>query len=247
MKCLAAIAVLGVMWVLPVSAAETVKLATIEWPPYNSESMPQGGATSAVISAAFAAVGVEVTYEFLPFKRAALVGTTEPTYGGYTTEYYSDEVAAQCQLSKPVGKSPVGFVKKLGSDFTWNTVADLKNVTIGVVDGYVNDGGPFDAAVAAKEVKVEAVRDDLTVIRKVAAGRNPVGVIDANVLAYLQTINKDIAGVLKMDDHLLKEHELFVCFQKTPVGEALRNKFSEGLAKINIDDEYSKYFAKNFK
>jgi polar amino acid transport system substrate-binding protein len=240
-------AVIGLIWNAPANAADAVKLANIEWPPYSSKTLPEYGATSALITAAFSAVGVDVTYVFLPFKRAVIAGTTDPEYAGYTTEYYSEDVASHCHLSKPVGVSPVGFAKPQDSTFTWKTIDDLANTVIGVVDGYVNDDGPFDAAMAAKKIKVELVSDDLMVLRKIAHGRTPIGVVDANVLAYLQSVNTDIAGVLKMDDHLLKNHDLFVCFQKTATGESLRNRFNEGLAKLNVADEYARYLKTNIK
>lgn len=242
-----AIASLVYIWAGIAHAGETVKLANLDWPPYSSDSMPNKGATSAVIERAFASVGLGVAFDFLPFNRAVLVGMSDPTFAGYTTEYYSREVNERCALSAPIGKSPVGFVQKLGDTFTWNTLDDLKPLVVGVVDGYVNDGAEFDAAVTAKTIKVEAVKDDLTVLRKVAAGRTPIGVVDANVVAYLQGTNKDLAGTLRMNGKLLKEHDLFVCFQKTPAGVAVRDKFNEGLAKLDLDGEYAAYFKANFK
>jgi len=229
-----------------VRAAETVKIANIDWPPYSASSLPEGGVVSAIIKKAFAGVGVDVVFDFVPFNRAVALGTSEPSFIGYTTEYRSEEVEKRCELSKPIGRSPVGFVKKTGSAFAWNTLDDLTNVVIGVVDGYVNDGGDFDAAIASGKIKTEAVKDDLTVLRKVAAGRNPVGVVDANVLAYISGIQKDLAGALTMDKHLLKEHDLLVCFRKDAKGAAARDRFNDGLSKLDLQAEYSAYFAANF-
>lgn len=227
-------------------AAETVKIANIEWPPYSDSSLPGGGAVSAIIKKAFAGVGVDVVYDFVPFNRAVALGTADPAYIGYTTEYRSPEVEKRCALSNSVGRSPVGFVKKTGSAFAWNTLDDVANFTVGVVDGYVNDGGEFDAAIASGKIKAEAVKDDLTVLRKIAAGRNPIGVVDANVLAYLTNIQKDLAGALTMDKHLLKEHDLLVCFRNDATGAAARDRFNQGLAKLDIQAEYTAYFAANF-
>lgn len=49
---------------------ETITLTNGEWAPYLSESFKYGGFLSRVCSEAFALEGVDVEYEYLPWKRA---------------------------------------------------------------------------------------------------------------------------------------------------------------------------------
>lgn len=54
--------------------AEDVRVvfATGEWPPYTSESLPNYGAATALVSAISKAGGIEPVYQFYPWKRAEL-------------------------------------------------------------------------------------------------------------------------------------------------------------------------------
>ena len=52
------------------SAQDTVVISTGEWAPFTSESMDNNGVGLHIISAAFAQVGLEVEYQFLPWTRA---------------------------------------------------------------------------------------------------------------------------------------------------------------------------------
>lgn len=51
-------------------ARDHVVLSNGEWAPYLSENLPHYGAASHIVQAAFAAVDVEVRYEFYPWKRS---------------------------------------------------------------------------------------------------------------------------------------------------------------------------------
>jgi polar amino acid transport system substrate-binding protein len=236
------------LWLWPdiAGAADPVRFASIEWPPYTSETLPEGGVVTAVVRKALANAGIEPSFSYLPYKRAVMTGLHAPSFIGYLTEYYSPGVADSCYLSNPVGTAPVGFVQKAGIGYSWSSLADLQDLVIGVVDGYVNDGGPFDAAVAAQRITVEPVRDDRTVVRKVVAGRNRLGVIDPNVLRYLLRFDRSLTGV-EMNPHILAENRIFVCFRRTPEGKALREAFDRGLERVDLTAEYAAYFTSLFR
>lgn len=50
--------------------SETVKIATGDFPPWTSESLPHGGFINRVVSSAFKLSGVDVEFHYLPWKRA---------------------------------------------------------------------------------------------------------------------------------------------------------------------------------
>ena len=49
-----------------------IRLTNGEWAPYQSETLPDYGAASALVTAAFKAVGIEVEYGFFPWNRAMI-------------------------------------------------------------------------------------------------------------------------------------------------------------------------------
>lgn len=211
------------------AAADQVRLTSLEWPPYSGESLPGGGTFFQSVETALAAVGDDVAVDFFPWNRAVRLGLAGEDYVGYGPEYFAEDY--ECEWSDPIGNSPVGFVQNVDTPIAWETVSDLTAYTIGVVQGYVNDGAEFDAMIASGALTVDAVADDLANVRKVAAGRIDAAVIDRNVLDFLVSeVEPDLAGHVAMNDHLLVVHDLYVCFAPTESGRAARDHFNEGLA-----------------
>src|SRR3569623_833694 len=80
---------------------KTITLANGEWPPYTSESLPDYGSVSRLVTAAFAHEGIKVNYVFFPWKRAledSRAGKLDGTLIWARTDYreadflYSDAV-----------------------------------------------------------------------------------------------------------------------------------------------------------
>ncbi len=217
--------------------AKTVTLTSLEWPPYTSETLKAKGASAAVASAAFKAMGYTLSIEFYPWNRAVSYAKDDPKYAGYFPEYYSKENEADFVYSAPMGSGPLGFVERKDAQVKWNTLADLKKVTVGVVNGYINTL-EFDTMVTAKTLKAEAVNDDTTNVVKVANKRIPLAVIDSNVLQYLVYNDKTAIpyrDAVQMNAKLLEIKTLHICFKKGSDGEKLAAVFNEGLTKINVE------------
>ena len=96
--------------------AETVKLTSLDWPPYTSESIAMQGASVAVAKAAFEAVGIDLQVDFFPWKRAVAYGKDNPEYDGYFPEYYAESLKQDFILSVPMGNGPLGFAQSAKSD-----------------------------------------------------------------------------------------------------------------------------------
>jgi polar amino acid transport system substrate-binding protein len=226
--------------------SKTVTLTSLEWPPYTSESLAQLGASSAVATAAFKAMGYDLKIEFYPWNRAVLYAKTDPKYIGYFPEYYSKENEADFLYSAPMGTGPLGFVERKDSPVKWQSLNDLKPLTIGVVNGYINTA-EFDEMVSAKKLKVDGVVDDNTNVVKVANKRIPLAVIDPNVLNYLVYHDKVIIpyrDVVQFNAKTLELKSLYVCFKKGAEGQKWAAIYNEGLKKINVDKIMRDYFAK---
>lgn len=227
-----------------VAEDKVIRLTSLEWPPYSSAAIEQQGASVAVVRAAAEAMGYKLEVKFFPWNRA-VAAAEDPKSGfdGYFPEYHSEDVASKFALSDSIGSGPLGFVESVAAPVSWSSLSDLKDKPIGVVDGYVNTS-EFDAKVASGELRAEAVSDDLTNIKKVAAGRIAVAVIDKNVLAFLLANESGLAAAkdkVQFNGKLLEDKQLYVAFQKSEKGAAAAKVVNEGLKKIDVKAVMSEF------
>lgn len=212
-----------------------VYLTSLEWPPYIGEQLPEQGAMAVVAREAFAAMGYTLHIEFFPWMRAIHNAKQNSKYAGYFPEYYAKTIEEDFLYSQPIGISPLGFIERKDDPVVWQTLDDLKTITIGTVVGYVNTE-EFDQKVAAGELHVSTVKLDVSNILKVAARRIRLAVIDRHVSEYLVEHDVEAASVkdaIQFNTNMLEEKKLFICFSRSPENERLRDLFNEGLRKID--------------
>ena len=233
------IAIVALFLCVTVHAEETkrpvVRLASLEWPPYSTNSLPEQGMTSAVIRAAFAAVGYDVQIDIYPWSRTVRLGEDGASgYAGYFPRYYNEATASKTVYSPSVGEGPLGFVENIAHPVTWNTLDDLRGLTIGIVKDYANTE-EFDRRVAAGELQVAETMSDRSNVLKIGYARQDLAVVDPNVLNYLIRHDQDvdqIADEIRMNGHLLEIKQLYVAFNLDNV--ALAEIFRQGLARIDV-------------
>lgn len=235
MRVLSTIVTLAVLLLPSFLKADTIKLTSLEWPPYTSAAMKEQGASVAVAKAAFKAMGHDLVVEFYPWKRAVHLAK-EGKFDGYFPEYYSESLKQDFVLSEPMGSGPLGFAELKSKPVTWSSLNDLKKYTVGVVSGYVNTTD-FDKMVADKSIKASEASDDVKNLLKLSSGRTDLAVVDQNVMSYLLASDpklKKQAGKLQFNSTLLEDKQLYVCFKKGPRGEKLAGILNEGLKKIDV-------------
>lgn len=233
-----ALAKLGTAFIFTVlssiSLAETVKLTSLEWPPYSGQDLPNQGASIAVAKAAFDAMGHTLEVDFFPWSRAVALAKGDDSYVGYFPEYlYESE---DFVFSDPMGKGPLGFVEQSSNPIQWESLDDLKSYQIGVVQDYVNTA-ELDAMIASDEIDASSVTSDAQNVLKVAAGRVDVAVIDSNVLDFLLANDprvSNVKGKVQMNDKLLVTKDLYIAFKNSPAGQKWKKVFDEGLKKIDV-------------
>ena len=112
-----------------------VYVTSLEWPPYVGETLPEQGAMAVVAREAFAAMGYTLHIEFFPWMRAIYYAKREGKYAGYFPEYYAKAIEEQFLFSATIGASPLGFLERKDDPIAWQTLDDLKAITIGAVNG----------------------------------------------------------------------------------------------------------------
>jgi polar amino acid transport system substrate-binding protein len=240
-KCLVTLACIatltgGVAAQQTVPESRVIRLTSLEWPPYTGPALRRQGATTAVVRAAFAAMGYGIEVEFYPWSRAVASIRQDSEFVGYFPEYMSPEIARGFLMSDPIGSGPLGFAELADKPVHWENLDDLARYRIGVVQDYVNTE-EFDKRVREGKLTTDSTLDDAHNLLKLAAGRVTLAVVDKRVFEYLLRNDarlKRVASRLHFNSHLLEDKQLYICFRRSPEGERARNILNAGLRKIDI-------------
>ncbi len=214
--------------------AESVNLASLDWPPYTGAKLPGQGISAQVVTAVFAKAGIDSQFKFLPWQRAVDTARSDASFVGYFPEYA--DPSSPCLFSEPIGHGPLGFAEQSGKPIVWSALGDLKSIKIGVVAGYVNTA-EFDRMVAADELKADVATSDELNLLKLANGRFDLAVVDQNVMQYLLQTSpklKPLAAKLQFNTKLLEDKSLHVCFTNSPAGKQALAKFNEALKQVDV-------------
>ena len=249
MKTLATSIFVSAMVASAVHAADRIVVTTLEWPPYTSEALPKGGATTEVVRQAFAAAGIEVEVTTLPWKRAIAVAKDDPASAAYFPGYHCRHVEGFTE-SEPIGNGPLGFAQNENAQVSWENGDDIgeQKLRVGTVLGYANTD-EFDEKAGTGWIRAIPAPDDVTNLRKLARQRIDLAVIDKLVLSYLlatePTLKPD-ADAISFNRKSLEDKTLYLCFNDDEDGRVLRDVFNEGLAQIDPDEIVERYFDTEF-
>jgi polar amino acid transport system substrate-binding protein len=229
--------------------AETVLVNTLEWPPYTSAELPKGGATTNVIKRAFAAAGMEVSVNYLPWKRAISMAKDDASVAAYYPGYHCRHVDGFI-ASDPIGNGPLGFAENVNAPAFWQNIDDIgaQKLKVGTVLGYANTD-EFDEKAGTGWIRSIPAPDDLTNLRKLVRKRIDMAVIDKLVLSYILATEPtlaDEADSLQFNARPLENKILYLCFNDDEAGRALRDVFNAGLAKVDVEKSVEVYFEKEF-
>jgi polar amino acid transport system substrate-binding protein len=213
---------------------KTVRLASLDWPPYTMAGNINGGA-ELVVRRAFEAMGYRLVVEVLPWNRAVYNATNAPAFDGYFPEYWASAAEKTFFFSRPIGRSPLGFAERKAEPVAWQRLDDLAGIRIGTVSGYINTD-EFDTRAKAGGLSVEEALSDSINLRKLARGRIRLAVIDRNVMDVLLANDPGLmteAKELRFNDRMLEEKDLFVCFRRDDRGREMARILNEGLRRID--------------
>lgn len=214
-----------------------IRLTSLEWPPYTGAMLPRQGATTAVVAAALASMGYRLEVRYFPWSRATALVKHNSPFAGYYPEYLSPTLVRHFLVSDPIGSGPLGFAYHADTPVQWDTLADLAKYRIGVVEGYVNTD-EFDMRVREGKQMVDAAPNDKQNLRKLAAKRVPLVLIDRRVYEHLTRADADVRAVaanLRFHPRVLEEKQLYIYFRPNREGERVRKIVNQGLKRIDID------------
>jgi polar amino acid transport system substrate-binding protein len=126
------------------SAADVLHIASDDWCPYvcaSSEGI-SGGYLVELVGQALAFSGYQAVPLLLPLKRA-MTETSEGRLEGV----YAPPIDERLRMSDILAYSRACFYTRTDNSWTYQGMASLQSLTVGIVDGYGYDNGAMDAYV----------------------------------------------------------------------------------------------------
>ncbi|MFE8070487.1 transporter substrate-binding domain-containing protein [Marinobacteraceae bacterium S3BR75-40.1] len=234
-----------VLWFPLAVASEKVVLSIGDWPPYISPDMKHNGVTSRVVVEAFARAGVEVELQVMPWARAKLMAREQVVDGTFAWSH-KKERERYFLYSDAVAEYGYVFFHLRSRPFDWQTLADLKGMTVGGTLSY-NYGDDFYKAARSGLFTLELMSGDILNWRKLLAGRIDLFPQDINA-GYAQ-LHKFFSPAdynrITHSAHPLKPlTTLHVLFPRdAPRSRALRERFNKGLAALRKEGRIEAYWA----
>ncbi len=218
-------------------ASNSVRVATLEWPPYTGSGLPNNGAITEIVRRAFEMAGIVSDDLILPWKRAiayAESGTdgVAAYFPGYHCRHRPGFVA-----SDRIGRGPLNLAERADADVRWSTLDDMAELHVGTVVGYANTEA-FDARVADGRQAVVTSVNDVENLKKLVEGKIDLAIIDGYVFEHLMRTHPELAGAqqaLRLDSRALETKNLFLCFRDDESGHRLRESFNRGLKAVDQD------------
>ncbi|MCP4689907.1 MAG: transporter substrate-binding domain-containing protein [Desulfobacterales bacterium] len=225
-----------------VDAQETIRLASGEWSPYQSENLKYFGVVSRIVTEAFARVGVKVEYGYFPWKRSYKYAETGE-WDGTLVWFDTPERRKIFYISAPVIDIQYVFFHLRTTSFDWQSMDDLKKFEIGATYEY-NYGDAFQEAEKAKEIIVQRVSRDVINFKKLLRGRIDIFPNDLDAGYELLLKNFTPARVAGITYHprpvkAAPHHILFS--KKVEKNVKMLELFNEGLKILRDSGDYDQY------
>lgn len=223
--------------------AETITIATGEFPPWTTEKEKHGGFVNRVVAEAFAREGIQVNFVYLPWKRV----DAETRLGRYAaSSFWFTGPEADFLLSDPISSHRELFFHLRDRPLPrWQSLADLRGLNFGATLGYSYTREFWKLARSGK-INVEVASHDELNFKKVLAGR-----IDAfpmeEVSGWMLLSNRaafppGTRELFVTDQRPLRLTEGHLRFPRRLAGSAtLAARFNAGLAGMKKDGTYDKY------
>lgn len=226
----------------PLSAAEKkVVLASSEFPPFFSATMPNQGVITEMVVEAYKKVGYKVEIHFFPFARTYEYGKSGRV-DGIVALWRTTERDRWFDFSVPLPPNELGFYKRIDEKIQFSSLNDLRKYRIGTVIGYVNPPG-FDTA----GLNLDPVSSDEVNLKKLEAGHVDLILIDKWVAQYLiRTKYPNLSVALAWMDPPIESKLQYIAFSKNaPDHEQKLLDFNRGFEQLVAEGRARAILQKN--
>jgi polar amino acid transport system substrate-binding protein len=219
------------------SKEKPFKFACSYFPPFKIEEKGDHmGIDVDIISEVFKELKVDVSYSFLPWKRA-LYSVKNGELDALCGCSYLKSREKYFYYTNEVGKNSVGIFTLKSNQDTYKNIDDLKELSIAVVRGY-----SLENELISKRIKVVPANNESQLIRLLQSNR--VDAIYSFKTPILYILNKEkINNDLSFTE--FRSSSYYSCFNKNrPSNKELVKRFNSKLKRIKLDGSYNKIIQK---
>ncbi len=226
-------------------ATEVVSLANGEWPPYHSKKLEYFGIASRIITEAFRNEGIQVEYQFLPWKRG-MVMAKNGKLNGTAVWRYKTEFEKDFYYSNPIIESQTVFFHLKSFQFDWQEFSELMPLKIGGTIGYgYNDD--YIQAEKSPDFNITRAKSDEINFKMLLAGYIDIFPISTEVGYFIlkQNFSPDERQRITHHPKTLtpeSERSLHLLLSKSNKANVrIMRRFNQGLAKLIRDNKIKQY------
>lgn len=217
------------LFTLCAQAAEPARLArflTSDYPPYTDVTNRQRGAVVEVLRAALAPAGYQVEVDYVP---AARLGLEKSHYEGVVLIWPQEAAPLGLIHYQPIFRSRLGFFTRRGSQLDVSSPAALAPRTVGITRGY-----GYPDSLLKSGLQLEATADDLSNLRKLAAGRFDLIVLEKATGLYLlrQQLVHQQTQIIWREPAITESPPGLALMPGRPLTDSLARDLPEGLRQL---------------
>ncbi len=238
------------IWLIPlfliispsIFAEETIRITTGEWAPYLSKDLKYYGVAARIVTESFALEGVKVEYGFFPWARSKFFAR-EGEWDGSAVWVHNSERAKDFLFSDSVVEVKNVFFHLKSYSFDWNTIDDLKGISIGGTIEY-SYGEAFQNAEKTGRIKVQRAPSDEINFRKLLAGRIKIFpfVLDNSYLLLQKSFKPGQIRLITYHPKPVdaKSNRLMLS-KKIERNKHMLKLFNKGLKRLKESGKYDQY------
>jgi polar amino acid transport system substrate-binding protein len=193
--------------------AAEVRLVTLEYPPYTSEQLSNGGSMLALVERAFAATGNSVHIDVLPWARAQLQ-LSHGKYDGLLPLWPNEVEAANLVSSRALDYSELGFFMRADTPIKFTDLRELSGRRVGAARGYVYPQSIMDSGIVPEDGA-----SDLINLRKLAAKRFDLILLERRVGEHLLSQNPELEKIIVWQGSVLVRIPMSIGFTPAKAGQ----------------------------
>jgi len=217
---------------------KTFSLITGDWYPYIGNKLKNQGWTMEVARAALESQGYKVTLRLVPWKRA-VAESKQGAADALFLSYYVKEREQWYVFSDAIGQARTGFFALKSSHIRFQTLEDLKGVTVGLTRGAAVSP-EFDAA---SFLQKEETADDLGSLKKLLKRR--IDLYAGPELVAKQIMKMEMTAhqrdMVEFIEPALATHNLYLAISKKAKNyQKKRDDFNRGFKQITENGQYKK-------
>lgn len=242
-----------IAFVLPYTAAmpahaqeqrSKLRVAGSPWPPYIDQKLPNMGLSIDLVASIFERAGYDTVITLETWPRT-LEGVHIGAHDVIAAAWYTPARNQIFKFSDPYFENKILFIKRKGTKLHFDTLNDLRNVDIGIVDGYAYDE-KFDNDNKIRKVKNNYVIYNLIELHygKTDLTLGDQWVIRHELAKYLSNAIEELEFLPKP----LAKRELHIAVSRTrPDHEKIVAAFNRSLREMKRDGSYQTIIDKHFE